>query len=146
MIMKIGFVCSSWDLLHAGHILLLQECAENCDYLIVGLQVDPTIDRPDKNKPIQTIEERWLQLNAVKYVNDIVVYKTEQDLYEFLKNSNVNIRFLGSDYKDKPYTGDDLDIYIHYHNRNHKWSSTELRNRIIKQYNDEQHNSNIERL
>ena len=131
----IGFTCSCFDLLHAGHILMLQDAKSRCDKLIVGLQTDPTIDRPDtKNKPIQSYEERYIQLNAVKYVNEIFTYDTEEDLYKKLLDINPDVRILGSDYIGKSFTGDDLDIEIYYHNRNHNYSSTNLRKKIVSEH------------
>ena len=128
----VGFTCSCFDLLHAGHILMLKDAKEQCDYLVVGLQIDPTIDRPNiKNTPIQTLKERKIQLEAVKYINKIIVYKTEQDLYELLGEIKPNIRILGSDYKNQSFTGDDLDIKIYYHNRDHDFSTTNLRKKLI---------------
>ena len=129
----IGFTCSCFDLLHAGHILMLQDAKSRCDKLIVGLQSDPTIDRPEKNKPIQSLEERKIQIEAVKYVREVIVYDTEKDLYELLKNLNPDVRILGSDYIGKPFTGDDLDIEIYYHERNHNFSSTNLRTKIYEE-------------
>ena len=127
----IGFTCSCFDLLHAGHILMLKDAKQQCNYLIVGLQTDPTIDRPkSKNKPIQSLEERKIQLEAVKYIDKIITYETEDDLYKLLKKINPTIRILGSDYHDKQFTGDDLDIKIYYHYRNHNFSSTNLREKI----------------
>ena len=126
--MSVGFTCSCFDLLHDGHILMLKDAKEQCDKLIVGLQTDPTIDRPEKNKPIQSYEERYIQLEAVKYVDDIVKYKTEEDLYQLLKLMRPNIRILGSDYLTKDdYTGCQYNIPIYYHERNHNYSSTNLR-------------------
>lgn len=128
---KIGFTCSCFDLLHAGHILMLKDAKKQCDYLIVGLQSDPTIDRPlSKNKPIQTLEERRIQLKAVKYIDEIIEYSTEKDLYKLLITLNPDIRILGSDYKNKAFTGDDLNIRIYYHSRNHSFSSSTLRKNI----------------
>ena len=130
---KIGFTCSSFDLLHAGHILLLKDAKKQCDHLIVGLQTDPTIDRQEtKNKPIQSIEERTIQLKAVKYIDEIITYSTEEKLYHLLKEINPDIRILGSDYKNRSFTGDDLNIEIYFHNRNHNFSSTNLRQNIIQ--------------
>ena len=126
----IGFTCSAFDLLHAGHILMLQDAKSRCDKLIVGLQSDPTIDRPKKNKPIQSLEERRIQLEAVKYVDKIFTYDTEEDLYKKLLDIKPDVRILGSDYIGKSFTGDDLDIPIHYHERNHNYSSTNLRKKI----------------
>jgi|TARA_R110000824_G_scaffold19141_2_gene74619 glycerol-3-phosphate cytidylyltransferase len=128
---KKGFTCSSFDLLHAGHILMLKDAKEQCDYLIVGLQTDPTIDRPEKNKPIQSYEERYIQLQAVKYIDEIFVYETEEDLYKKLLYFNSDVRILGSDYKGKPFTGDDLNIPIYYHGRNHNYSTSNLRKKIL---------------
>ena len=129
---KIGFTCSCFDLLHAGHILMLQDAKKQCDFLIVGLQKDPTIDRPDtKNEPIQSIEERKIQLEAIKYVDKIITYNTEKELYTLLIDINPDIRILGSDYKNRNFTGDDLDIKIYYHNRNHNFSSSSIRKKII---------------
>ena len=131
--MKIGFTCSCFDLLHAGHILMLKDAREQCDKLIVGLQTDPTLDRAEKNKPIQTYEERFIQLEAVKYVDDIIKYETEEELYQLLKLMRPNIRILGSDYQDGRYfTGMELNIPIYYHKRNHNYSSTNLRKKISK--------------
>ena len=132
--MKKGFTCSCFDLLHAGHILMLKDAKEQCDYLIVGLQTDPTIDRPEKNKPIQSFEERKIQLEAVKYVDEIFTYETEEDLYKKLLEISPDIRILGSDYIDKPFTGDDLDIPIYFHDRKHNYSSTNLRGSIVSEY------------
>jgi glycerol-3-phosphate cytidylyltransferase len=129
---KIGFTCSCFDLLHAGHILMLEDAKKQCDYLIVGLQTDPTIDRPNsKNKPIQSLEERKIQLEAIKYVDEIIVYETEKDLYNLLNEIIPHIRILGSDYKNKEFTGSDLDIEIYYHNRNHNYSTTNIRKKIL---------------
>ena len=132
----IGFTCSCFDLLHAGHILMLKDSKEQCDYLIVGLQTDPTIDRPEKNKPIQSFEERKIQLEAVKYVDEIFVYETEQDLYKKLLDIKPDVRILGSDYDipDKRFTGDDLNIPIYFHERNHNYSSTNLRGKIVSEH------------
>ena len=129
--MKIGFTCSTFDLLHTGHILMLKEAKENCDYLIVGLQTDPTVDRPEKNKPIQSLYERIIQLRAVRYIDKIIPYTTESELMTILQTNNINIRFLGSDYIGKNFTGDILDIQVYYNNRNHNYSTTELRKRIL---------------
>jgi glycerol-3-phosphate cytidylyltransferase len=133
--MKIGFNCSSFDLLHAGHITMLKKEKELCDYLKVALQVDPTIDRPGiKNKPVQSVYERYVQLQAVKYVDEILVYETEQDLLNLLMTQDIHIRFLGEEYREKNYTGKqfciDHGIELYYHSRKHPFSSTEIRNRV----------------
>lgn len=133
--MKIGFNCSTFDLLHCGHIVMLKQEKELCDYLKIALQVDPTIDRPDsKNKPIQSVYERYTQLQAVKYVDEILVYETEKDLMDILQTQEIHIRFLGEEYRDKDFTGKqyciDEGIELFYHPRKHSFSSTEIRERI----------------
>jgi len=128
----VGFVASCFDLLHAGHCLYLKEAKSVCDYLIAALQEDPTIDRPHKNKPVQSLEERRIQLEAVKYVDEIIVYKTESELEELLGKIKPNIRILGSDCRDKPITGHTYCTNIYYHNRNHDWSSSNIRKRITQ--------------
>lgn len=135
----VGFTCSTFDLLHAGHILMLAECKQVCDYLIVGLQTDPTIDRPDtKNKPVQSVVERYVQLSAVKFVDEIVVYETEKDLEDLLMFLPITIRICGEEYKDKHLTGLDIcdsrGIKTYYNSRSHKFSSTELRTRIAQKH------------
>ena len=107
--MRVGFTCSTFDLLHAGHIVMLEDAKKQCDYLIVGLQTDPTIDRPDtKNKPIQSVYERWKQLNAMKAVNEIIPYESEQDITNMCATLNLSKRFIGSDYTAKDITGIDV--------------------------------------
>ena len=128
--MKIGITASSCDLLHAGHILMLKEAKSVCDYLIVALQIDPTLDRPDKNKPIQSFYERWTQLSAVKYVDKIIPYSTEMELMTILQNNSFDIRILGDEYKNKVFTGCYLEMEYYFNKRTHKYSSTELRKRI----------------
>lgn len=130
--MRVGFTCSCFDLLHAGHILMLKEAKTQCDYLIVGLQTDPTIDRATKNKPVQSITERFIQLEAVKYIDEIVMYATEDDLIQILKAYNIDVRIMGEEYKDKPFTGNDLPMEIYFNKRTHKYSTTELRSRIAE--------------
>jgi len=132
---KIGFTCSCFDLLHTGHIVMLKDAKEQCDYLVIGLQTDPTIDRPDiKHKPIQSLEERRIQLEAVKYVDEIFIYDTEEELYKKLLDIKPDVRILGSDYIGKSFTGDDLDIKIYYHDRNHNYSTTNLRKKIVSEH------------
>ena len=134
----IGFTCGAFDLLHAGHVHLLNECKEQCDLLYVGLHTDPTIDRPDtKNKPVQTTYERYYQLAAVDVVDAVIPYDTENDLRNILATMKINVRFLGSDYNiGKGITGADvceqLGIQIAFIPRLHTFSSTELRHRILK--------------
>jgi len=130
---KIGFTCSCFDLLHAGHILMLKDAKAQCDKLIVGLQTDPTIDRPEKNKPIQSLEERRIQLEAVKYVDEIREYSTEAELRDMLVEIWPDVRILGSDYLTKnDFTGCSYNIPIYYHERNHDYSSSSLREKIKK--------------
>ena len=126
----IGFTCSCFDLLHAGHLIMLQDARAHCDKLIVGLQTDPTIDRPEKNKPIQSFEERKIQLESVKYIDEIIEYSTEKELYELLKNINPDVRILGTDYINKSFTGDDLNIKIYFHKRDHNYSTSNIRKKI----------------
>lgn len=133
--MKIGFNCSSFDLFHAGHVTMLKMEKRLCDYLIVALQVDPTVDRPGiKNKPIQSVYERYVQLQGCKYVDEILVYETEEDLLNLIQTQNIDVRFLSEEYKDRDFTGKqyciDNGIEIHYHLRRHKYASSELRNRV----------------
>jgi len=133
----VGFTCSTFDLLHAGHILMLAECKQVCDYLIVGVQSDPTIDRPGtKNKPVQSIVERYVQLSAVKFVDQIIVYNTEKDLEDMLMFLPISVRIIGEEYKDKDFTGkqicDDRGIKVWYNSRNHRFSSSELRQRTYQ--------------
>ena len=128
--MVIGFTCGAWDLLHAGHIRLLKESKEKCDYLIVGIHENPHIERDWKNCPVESVEERIEKIDAIKYVDEYMVYKTEDDLYRYLSNSNINIRFLGDDYINKSFTGDDLDIEVCFHKRDKNLSSSHIRNRI----------------
>ena len=135
--MKIGFTCSAFDLLHAGHIIMLEDCKSVCDYLIVGIQSNPNLDRDYKNQPVQSLTERIVQIEAVKYVDEIFIYHTEKDLHNWLNENvhNINIRILGSDWKNKKYTGNELDIPIYFHERNHNYSSTELIERIKNKFN-----------
>lgn len=132
----IGFTCSAFDLLHAGHILMLKEAASVCDYLIVGIQTDPTADRPQKNKPVQSLHERMIQLEAVKYVDAIYVYTTEDELLELITNLDIDKRIIGEDYLDQDFTGkqycQDVGINIYYNSREHTYSTTELRQRVAR--------------
>ena len=132
--MKIGITCSSFDLFHAGHVKMLEEAKEHCDFLIVALQTDPTIDRPEKNKPKQSIVERYIQVEACKYVDQIVPYTTEKDLEDIFLSFRLDVRIIGEEYKDKHFTAKDIcknrGIEIIYNSRAHDWSSSELRNRI----------------
>jgi glycerol-3-phosphate cytidylyltransferase len=132
--MKIGITCSTFDLLHAGHVLMLEECKQHCDYLICALQVDPTIDRPNKNKPIQSLVERYIQLKGVKWVDEIIPYSTESELEEIFKSLPINVRIIGQDYVGRDFTAKqicaDRGIEILYNRREHDYSSSGLRKRI----------------
>ena len=150
--MKIGFNCSSCDLFHAGHVTMMKMEKQLCDYLIVALQVDPTIDRPGvKNKPVQSVYERYVQLQGCKYVDEILVYETEADLLNLLQTQNIDVRFLREEYKDRDFTGKqyciDNGIELFFHLRRHQYSSTELRNRVYtleKKKRDEKIESDVE--
>ena len=132
--MIVGFTCSTFDLLHAGHIQMLREAKEQCEYLIVGLQTDPTIDRKEKNKPIQTLVERYSQLKAVRYIDEIIPYQTEQDLGDIWSMYHIDIRVLGVEYKDKDFTGKSIcqkrGIDLYFNKRDHRFSSSDLRKRV----------------
>lgn len=128
---QIGFTCSTFDLFHAGHVAMLEEAKQQCDWLIVGLQVDPTIDRPEKNKPIQSLVERQLQVRACRFVDEILVYSTEAELLELLCMLPIDVRILGAEYEDKHFTGHHLKNMRYFFNkRDHGFSSSELRKRI----------------
>ena len=131
---KIGITCSSFDLLHAGHIKMLEEAKQHCDFLICALQTDPSIDRPEKNQPIQSIVERWVQLDACKYVDQIVPYATEKDLEDIFLSFDIDVRIIGEEYRESYFTAKDIcetkGIQIIYNSRLHNWSSTNLRKRI----------------
>jgi glycerol-3-phosphate cytidylyltransferase len=132
---RVGFTASTFDLLHAGHVMMLREAKDQCDYLICGLQIDPSVDRPKKNSPIQSIVERYTQLSAIKYVDEIVVYSTEQDLLDILEMYKIDVRILGDEYKDKDFTGrevcDRLNIDLYFNNRDHRFSSSNLRQSVV---------------
>ena len=118
--MKIGFTCSTFDLLHAGHVQMLRDAKQHCDYLLVGLQIDPSLDRPEKNKPVQSIVERYTQLKGIKYVDEIIPYGTEEDLLDLMELYTIDVRILGEEYRDKDFTGRDIcrkrdiDIAVSY--------------------------------
>jgi glycerol-3-phosphate cytidylyltransferase len=132
--MIIGFTASTFDLLHAGHIAMLREAKAQCDYLICGLQVDPSIDRVEKNSPVQSLVERHVQLSALNYVDEIIPYCTEDDLLDIINMYPINIRILGDEYKDKDFTGKDecrkRGIQLYFNKRDHRFSSSDLRKRV----------------
>ncbi|MFD2943376.1 adenylyltransferase/cytidyltransferase family protein [Flavobacterium notoginsengisoli] len=134
--MKTGITFSAFDLLHAGHIKMLEEAKLNCDYLIVGLQTDPTLDRPEKNKPSQSVVERYIQLKGCKFVDEIVPYATEQDLKDILQSFQIDVRFLGDEYKDRDFTGraycEEKGIEFYFNTRDHRFSSSGLRREVFQ--------------
>ena len=125
-----GITFSAFDLLHSGHIAMLEEAKNQCDYLIVGLHTDPTIDRPTKNKPVQTSFDRFIQLKGCKFTDEIIPYDTEEDVVNILQTIKPDVRFIGEDYRGKPFTGIELEIPIVYTSRRHNFSTSALRNRV----------------
>ena len=130
--MKKGFVAGNFDVIHPGYIKMFSECKNNCDHFTILLHSDPSIERPDKLKPILTLDERIEVLSSIKFINDIKSYTYETELYDLIKNGGYSVRFLGDDYRNKSFTGDDLNIHIHYLNRDHGWSTTKFKNLIAK--------------
>jgi glycerol-3-phosphate cytidylyltransferase len=132
--MKVGFTASAFDLLHAGHVQMLREAKEHCDYLIVGLQADPSLDRPEKNAPVQTVVERYTQLKGLSYVDEIIPYITESDLEDILAMYHIDVRILGEEYREKDFTGKDIckkrGIQLYFNRRDHRFSSSDLRKRV----------------
>jgi glycerol-3-phosphate cytidylyltransferase len=143
---KTGITFSTFDLLHAGHIAMLAEAKSVCDYLICGLHVDPQVERPNKNQPIQSVVERYIQLSSVQYVDEVIPYNLEKDLHDILLTYPVDVRIIGADYKDTEFSGKDIclakGIDIYYNKRSHNFSSTELRKRIQQAENEKQIKSN----
>ena len=134
--MRVGFTCSTFDLLHAGHIQMLREAKQQCDYLICGLQMDPSQDRAEKSAPVQTIVERYTQLKGVKYVDEIIPYGTEADLEDILTMYEIDVRILGEEYRDKTFTGRAIcakrGIELYFNKREHRFSSSDLRKRVAE--------------
>ncbi len=134
--MKTAITFSAFDLLHAGHVKMLEEAKSYCDYLIVGLQTDPTLDRPEKNKPTQTVVERYIQLKGCKFVDEIVPYATEQDLEDILKVFQIDVRFIGDEYKERNFTGrtycEEKGIELYFNSRDHRFSSSVLRREVFQ--------------
>jgi len=132
----IGITFSAFDLLHAGHVKMLEEAKHSCDYLIVGLQTDPTVDRPEKNKPTQSVVERYIQLKACKFVDEIIPYTTEQDLEDILRAYKIDVRIIGIEYREKEFTGrnycESKNIKLLYNERNHRFSSSGLRKEVYE--------------
>jgi len=140
MKMKIGFTASTFDLLHAGHVQMLREAKQQCDYLICGLQFDPSMDRPSKNPPVQTVVERYTQLNAVSYVDEIIPYGSEKDLEDILSMYQVDVKIMGEEYKEQDFTGKDIcksrGIQLYFNKRDHRFSSSDLRKRVADREKD----------
>jgi glycerol-3-phosphate cytidylyltransferase len=133
----VGITFSTFDLLHAGHVAMLREAKSQCDYLICGIQSDPTIDRPEtKNKPVQTLVERYVQLSAIQYVNEIIPYQTEQDVEDILEMFDIDVKIMGEEYRDQDFTGRDIckrkGIELYFNSRTHRFSSTDLRKRVFE--------------
>lgn len=133
---EIGFTCGAFDLMHAGHVMMFEEAKQQCKYLIVGLQTDPSIDRPTKNKPIESVSERYFKLKAIKWIDEVVPYTTEEDLMLLLQLLPINVRTVGADYIGKDFTGKqfcmDEGIMIHYNSRAHSLSTSDIRARVAK--------------
>ena len=132
--MKVGITFSAFDLLHAGHVKMLEDAKRECDYLICALQTDPTIDRPEKNRPVQSVVERYNQLKGCKYADEIVPYATEQDLEDVLRSFKIDVRIIGDEYASKEFTGrqycEEKGITLHFNKREHRFSSSELRREV----------------
>lgn len=137
--MKVGITFSAFDLFHAGHVKMLEDAKSQCDYLICGLQTNPTLDRPEKNMPVQSVVERYIQLKACKYVDEIVPYATEQDLEDILRSFKLDVRIIGDEYVNKQFTGRDYceqkGILIFYNKREHRFSSSVLRTEVQEKEN-----------
>jgi len=129
----VGITAGAFDLFHAGHVLMLKDASNQCDHLIVALQTDPSIDRKEKNKPVQSMYERFVQVDACRYVDEIIPYETEDDLYALIMNNNIDLRIIGNEYRNEDFTAREIGIEIYYNARNHKWSTTELRERILNE-------------
>lgn len=138
----VGFTCSTFDLLHAGHVQMLREARQQCDHLIVGLQIDPSVDRSEKNQPIQTVVERHAQLSAIAFVDEIIPYSTETDLQDILTMYQIDVRILGEEYKEKDFTGKDIckkrGIQLYFNKRDHRFSTSDLRARVAGRENSKQ--------
>ena len=137
--MRTGITFSAFDLFHAGHVKMLEEAKRECDYLICGLQTDPTLDRPEKNRPVQTVVERYIQLKACKFVDEIVPYATEQDLEDVLRSFKIDVRIIGEEYASKSFTGrqycEEKGIDLHFNKREHRFSSSGLRKEVQEKEN-----------
>ena len=144
--MKKGITFGAFDLFHAGHVLMMQEARKVCDYLIVCIQNDPSKDRKDKNRPIQSIDERRIQIEACKYVDEVLVYDTEEDVLEILDSTDWDVRILGEEYRDKDFTGrEDTIDRCYFNSRTHSYSSSELRRRVIEKNDVKKTDSRVNR-
>ncbi len=128
----VGVIAGNFDVIHPGYVYMFDECKKHCDILLLLLHEDPSIERPEKIKPILDLNERNMILSSLKQIDRIITYQIESDLYDILKTEQIDIRFLGDDYKDKAFTGDDLDIPIHYLDRSHGWSTTKFKKMIAE--------------
>ena len=137
---RVGITCSTFDLLHSGHVAMLREAKPQCDYLICALQNDPSIDRPEKNQPVQNIVERQAQLAAIRYVDEILVYNTEKELLDILGMYQIDVKIMGEEYRDLEFTGKDLcrqrDIEFYFNKRDHRFSTSDLRKRVVISENE----------
>lgn len=140
--LKVGITFSAFDLLHAGHIKMLEEARGKCDYLIIGLQTDPTLDRPEKNKPIQSVVERYIQLKGCKFVDEIIPYATEQDLEDILRAFEIDVRIVGDEYESRDFTGrnycEENGIELYFNRRDHRFSSSGLRKEVAEREKSKQ--------
>lgn len=136
-VMSTGITASTFDLLHAGHIMMLREAKSQCDHLICAIQVDPSVDREEKNSPVQTLVERYTQLAAVRYVDEIIPYQSEDDLIDILKMYDIDVRIIGDEYKDKTFTGRatcaSQGIEVYFNKRDHRFSTSDLRKRVTEE-------------
>lgn len=136
---KIGFLAGAFDIIHPGYIHMFEAAKNNCDWLVVGLQTDPSIERPDKLTPILSFVDRMTMLKSIKYIDEVRSYTTEDDLILIITELNPDVRFLGDDYHNKPFTADHLNIPIHYVDRSHNWSSTKMKQLIYQQIKQQKH-------
>ncbi|QNM85765.1 adenylyltransferase/cytidyltransferase family protein [Polaribacter pectinis] len=137
--MRIGITFSAFDLFHAGHVKMLEDSKRQCDYLICGIQTDPTLDRPEKNRPVQSIVERYIQLKGCKYVDEIVPYSTELDLEDVLRSYKIDVRIIGEEYASRKFTGrqycEEKGIELYFNKREHRFSSSGLRKEVQEKEN-----------
>ena len=130
---KRGIIAGCFDLVHPGYVKMWADAKSACDHLVIALHDDPSVERDTKFKPVHSLEERKLILSSIKYIDEIIVYQTEADLLEVLKNSSIDVRIIGTDYRDVDFTGKELDMEIYYHERDHDWSYSDLRRKIAEE-------------